>query len=121
MRYGVLSRGGARESRARGPCAVAGYPLTPRFFVGALCAMATPTEENFKDYKQAEKKALALLAEMKAVSPKKVDIELALLVAIFELHKGTLAAETIAGIVQGHLKTLLVHYGPKAPPAPAQN
>jgi hypothetical protein len=83
--------------------------------------MATPTEENFKDYKKAEKKALELLKEMKAVSPKKVDIELALLVAIFELHKGTLAAETVAGIVQGHLKTLLVHYGAKPPSAPAKN
>ena len=79
--------------------------------------MATPTEENFKDYKQAEKKALELLAEMKAVSARKVDIELALLVAIFELHKGTLPAATITAIVQGHLKQLSPHYAEKAPPA----
>jgi hypothetical protein len=75
--------------------------------------MATPTEQNFLDYKRAEKKALEILGEMKAVTPKKVDIELALLVAIFELHKGSLPAETIGAIVQGHLKQLLLHYAPK--------
>ena len=52
---------------------------------------------------------------MKAATPKKVDIELALLVALFELHKGTLPAETIAAIVQGHLKQLLPHYAGKVP------
>jgi hypothetical protein len=77
--------------------------------------MVTPSEENFKGYKQAEKKALELLAAMKSTSPKKVDIELALLVAIFELHKGDLPADTIGAIVQGHLKTLLTFYGAKDP------
>lgn len=72
--------------------------------------MANPTDENFQDYKRAEKKALQILAEMKAVSPKKVDIELALLVAVFELHKGSLPPETIASIIQGHIKQLLPHY-----------
>jgi len=75
--------------------------------------MATPTEENFRDYKEAEKKALEILAQMRAVTPKKVDIELALLVAIFELHKGNVPPETIAAIVQGHLRQLLPHYAPR--------
>jgi hypothetical protein len=79
--------------------------------------MATPTGENFQDYKKAEKKALELLAAMKATSPRKTDIELALLVAIFELHRGALPAETVAAIVQGHLKTLLPYYAAKAPSA----
>jgi response regulator RpfG family c-di-GMP phosphodiesterase len=79
--------------------------------------MATPSDQNFQDYKKAEKKALELLAEMRAVSPKKTDIELALLVAIFELHKGLLPAETIGAIVQGHLKTLLPFYAAKPPTA----
>lgn len=70
----------------------------------------TPQEQNFSDYKKAEAKALDILAEMKATSPKKVDIELALLVAIFELHKGVLPAPTIAKIVQGHLETLVPFY-----------
>ena len=77
--------------------------------------MATPTEENFSDYKKAEKKALEILAAMKAASPKKVDIELALLVAIFELHKGATPAAAVAAIVQGHLKQLIPFYAAKAP------
>lgn len=72
--------------------------------------MATPSAENFNDYKKAERKALQLLAEMKATTPKNVDIELALLVAIFELHKGTLPSATTAAIIQGHLKQLIPHY-----------
>lgn len=79
-------------------------------YSGAFCAVATPTDENFNDYKRAERKALELLAEMKAMSPKKVDIELALLVAVFELHKGTVPADKIAAIVQGHLKQLVPYY-----------
>ena len=68
--------------------------------------------------REPKRKALELLAQMKAVTPKKVDIELALLVAIFlELHKGTVPPETIAAIIQGHLKQLLPHYAPKVPPA----
>jgi hypothetical protein len=77
--------------------------------------MATPTAENFNDYKKAEKKALEILAAMKATSPKKVDIELALLVAVFELHKGTVPAETVGAIVQGHLKQILPFYASKNP------
>jgi response regulator RpfG family c-di-GMP phosphodiesterase len=83
--------------------------------------MATPTEENFNDYKKAERKALELLREMKAVSPKKVDIELALLVAIFELHKDSLPAGTIASIIQGHLKQLQPFYSGKNSPAGGGN
>lgn len=75
--------------------------------------MATPTEQNFQDYKRAEKKALEIVAAMKATSPKKTDIELALLVAIFELHKGSLPAAGIASIVQGHLKELVPFYAPR--------
>ncbi|WP_438482429.1 hypothetical protein [Oleiharenicola lentus] len=79
--------------------------------------MATPTEENFNDYKKAERKALELLREMKATSPKKMDIELALLVAVFELHKDSLPASTIASIIQGHLKQIVPHYSSTKPPA----
>jgi|UniRef100_UPI004049A323 hypothetical protein len=79
--------------------------------------MATPTEENFQTYKQAEKKALEIVAEMKSVNVKKTDIELALLVAVFELHRGALPPETIGAIVQGHLKQIIPYYGTKTPPA----
>jgi len=79
--------------------------------------MSTPADANFQDYKKAEKKALELLAAMKATSPKKTDIELALLVAIFELHKGLVPPETVGAIVQGHLRTLLPYYAAKAAPS----
>ena len=63
-----------------------------------------------KYYKKAETKALEILAQMKATTPKKMDIELSLLVAIFELHKGELPAEAISKIVQGHLETVEPYY-----------
>lgn len=77
--------------------------------------MASSSDAPFQDYKRAEKKALELLAEMKKVSPRKNDIELALLVAIFELHKGAIPPETVAAIIQGHLKTLLPFYAARRP------
>lgn len=76
--------------------------------------MTTPTEENFKYYKKAETKALEILAEMKATTPKKMDIELALLVAIFELHKGEMPAEAIGKIIQGHLDEIVPYYASEA-------
>lgn len=79
--------------------------------------MPTPTEQNFLDYKKAEKKALEIVAAMKSASAKTADIEVALLVAIFELHKGTLPASTTGAIIQGHLKQILPHYGAKQQPA----
>lgn len=75
--------------------------------------MATPTEENFKDYKKAERKALKILAAMKTASARASDIELALLVAIFELHKDSLAPEHVGGIVQDHLKQIIPFYRSK--------
>lgn len=75
--------------------------------------MATPNEENFKTYKQSEKQACDIVAAMKAANARKTDIELALLVAIFELHKGELPPSTIGAIIQGHLKQLIPFYGSK--------
>lgn len=79
--------------------------------------MATATDQNFQDYKRAEAKALEIMRAMKATTPRTVDIELALLVAIFELHKPTLPGAAVAKIVQGHLEVLASHYArPPAPP-----
>ena len=75
----------------------------------------TAPDQNFINYKQAEKKALEIVAAMKAASTNKMDIELALLVAVFELHKDTAPAATIASIIQGHLKQLVPHYASKTP------
>jgi indole-3-glycerol phosphate synthase len=80
------------------------------------CGMSeSAPDQNFQNYKQAERKALQIVAEMKAASANKVDIELALLVAVFELHKETVPAATIASIVQGHLKQIVPHYAVKSP------
>ena len=77
--------------------------------------MPTPSQENFKYYKKAEGKALDILMEMKAATPKKMDIELALLVAIFELHKGEMPAEAVSKIVLGHLETVEPYYTSQSP------
>ena len=77
--------------------------------------MPTPNQENFKCYKKAETKALEILVEMKKATPKKMDIELALLVAIFELHKGEMPAEAVSKIVLGHLETVEPYYVSQAP------
>jgi response regulator RpfG family c-di-GMP phosphodiesterase len=74
-------------------------------------------DKHFLNYKLAEKKALEIVATMKAANPNKVDIELALLVAVFELHKDTVPSATIAAVIQGHLKQLVPHYATKAPAA----
>jgi len=79
----------------------------------------TPQEQNFADYKRAESKALEIVAQMKATSPKKTDIELALLVALFELHKGQTPPSSIGKIVQSHMETLVPFYIQQA--APRQN
>jgi hypothetical protein len=72
--------------------------------------MTSPQEQQFEDYKKAEARALELLAEMRKVSPKKVDIELAMLTTLFELHRGVLPPATIGRIIQTHLETLVPFY-----------
>lgn len=72
-----------------------------------------PTQENYNDYKRAEKKALEILSEMKATTPNSVDIELSLLVSIFELHKREMKPEHISKIINGHLQTLIPYYQEK--------
>ncbi|MFU8847962.1 MAG: hypothetical protein ACNA77_04510 [Opitutales bacterium] len=79
--------------------------------------MTSPLDANFNDYKKAENKALEVLQEMKTASVKPLDIELALLVAIFELHRDRLPAEQIGGIVRKHLETLEPFYAASAGPA----
>ena len=76
--------------------------------------MPTPNQENFKYYKKAETKALEILVEMKKATPKKMDIELALLIAIFELHKGEMPAEAVSKIVLAHLETVEPYYTSQA-------
>lgn len=81
--------------------------------------MPAANEQNFNDYKRAEAKALEIMRAMKASTPRTVDIELALLVAIFELHKPSLPGPTVAKIIQGHLDVLSQHYARPVVPPPA--
>ena len=53
---------------------------------------------------------------MKTASARANDIELALLVSIFELHKGSLAPDHVGGIVQDHLKQIIPFYRSKPVP-----
>jgi hypothetical protein len=81
--------------------------------------MPAANEQNFHDYKRAEAKALEIMRAMKAAAPRSVDIELALLVAIFELHKPSLPGPQVAKIIQGHLEVLSQHYARPAGAPPA--
>lgn len=77
--------------------------------------MTNPLDANFNDYKKAEGKALEILREMKTASVKPLDIELALLVAIFELHRDRFPPEEIGGIIRKHLETLEPFYAANEP------
>ena len=79
--------------------------------------MKNPSEEAFNRYKKAEAKSLEILQQMKAASSSSVDIELALLVSVYELHKGKLPAGTISNIIRGHMETLENYYGGVDPSA----
>ncbi len=81
--------------------------------------MTNPLDANFNDYKKAESQALKILQEMKTASVKPLDIELALLVAIFELHRDRLPSEQIGGIVRKHLETLEPFYAADSLPPDA--
>ena len=72
--------------------------------------MRLPPKQAFEQYKSAETKALEILREMEGTGAASTDIELALLVAIFELHKKTVPSQTIGNIIRGHLKTLEPYY-----------
>jgi len=73
--------------------------------------MKNPSEEAFNRYKKAETKSMEILHQMRDASENTVDIELALLVAVYELHKGKLPAGTISNIIRGHIETLESYYG----------
>ena len=72
--------------------------------------MKSPPKQAFEQYKCAETKALEILRDMENTGAAPTDIELALLVAIFELHKKTVPSQTIGNIIRGHLKTLEPYY-----------
>lgn len=114
-----MARGCGRVLPGRKPNVRRGEGLTGRGAATLFRFMPAATDENFNDYKRAEAKALEIMRAMKATTPRTVDIELALLVAIFELHKAAgLPGPQVAKIVQGHLNVLSEHYARPAAPTP---
>ena len=72
--------------------------------------MTISSKQAFERYKSVENRSLEILKEMRTTGASSVDIELALLVAIFELHKKATPSHTIGNIIREHLKTLEPYY-----------
>lgn len=71
---------------------------------------ATPNEEAFEQYKKVEKEALRMASELMEQSAKVVDIEVAMIAAIFLVHRKrspNLPPEQVARIIQGHAEQLI--------------
>lgn len=70
----------------------------------------TPQEVAFEKYKEIEKHAMRISAELLERSPKLVDVEVALIAAIFVAHKQrnpNMPADQVAKIIQGHARQLI--------------
>jgi len=70
----------------------------------------TPQEVAFGQYKDIEKHAMRISAELLQHSPKLVDVEVALIAAIFVAHKQrnpNMPADQVARIIQGHAQELI--------------
>ena len=69
------------------------------------------TEENFNQYKTTESAAIEIAQQLSSQDAKIENCEIALLVAIFEMHKskGT-DPETVRKIIMGHLETIAPFY-----------
>ena len=62
--------------------------------------------ETFEKYKAAEKDALRISQEMAAGGHQVEDIEIALLTAIFEAHRGKTLPHTVAKIINNHVSNI---------------
>ncbi|MBC2603670.1 hypothetical protein [Puniceicoccus vermicola] len=70
----------------------------------------TPQEAAFEQYKEIEKQALRIASELMENSAKLVDVEVALIAAIFVAHRKrnpNMPAEQVAKIIQGHAHQLI--------------
>ncbi|MGE9290104.1 MAG: hypothetical protein ACQKBT_03885 [Puniceicoccales bacterium] len=70
----------------------------------------TPEEAAFEQYKEIERYALKISSELLEKSAKLVDVEVALIAAIFVAHRQrdkNMPAEQIARIIQGHAQQLI--------------
>ena len=70
----------------------------------------TPQEAAFEQYKEIEKRALRISSELMENSAKLVDVEVALIAAIFVAHRQrnpNMPADQVAQIIQGHARQLI--------------
>jgi hypothetical protein len=75
------------------------------------------SEDAFNNYKDTEKLALKIAGDLQASGAKVEDIEIALITAIFVMHKGKLLPHRIANIIKSHADTLVSYF----PPSDTQN
>ena len=66
--------------------------------------------ETFEKYKAAETDALRISKEMEAAGHRVEDIEIALLTAIFEAHRGKTLPHTVAKIINNHVSNIGGYY-----------
>lgn len=77
-----------------------------------------PQEAAFEQYKEVEKEAFAIADQLLAKSAKLVDLEVALVAAVFTAHRvrnPEMPAAQIASIIQGHAEQLVPFFS--QPPA----
>ena len=67
-------------------------------------------EVAFRKYKETEATAIAIMKQLREKNVKEADIEIALLAAIFEMHKGKTHPQTVAKIIAGHTKNITSFY-----------
>ena len=69
------------------------------------------SEENFNQYKKTESLALEIANQLIQQDVKLENVEIALLVAVYDLHqKRGIAVETTRKIILGHLDTITPFY-----------
>jgi hypothetical protein len=68
------------------------------------------SEDAFNKYKETEKLALKIAGDLQASGAKTADIEIALITAIFVMHKGKLLPHRIANIIKSHTDTLVSYF-----------
>ena len=70
------------------------------------------TEDAFNNYKETEKLALKITGDLQASGAKTEDIEIALITAIFIMHRGKLLPHRVANIIKTHTDTLVPYFPP---------
>lgn len=70
--------------------------------------------ETFENYKKCEKQALEIAETLTQSGHRIEDIEIALIAAIFEAHKGKTLPHTVAKIINNHVSNIGGYYVARA-------